>query len=191
MSYEVRRIRPVGRIRVGSGWEKEPGRLASAVAGDQGVVTAVEHDTGVILDEWKGVSVEITEHGVATPTTYDANFIRIHASKQEGHGAASAEGASGNVGRVDTGMARDGEGSRSKEARDHGGGDRTTLAGVVVVGVEGCGGRSLMVIEVDGPACDSTHGAGGWLSVSGMCQLFAFDSVLLCGESEGGEGCSQ
>jgi hypothetical protein len=79
----------------------------------------------------------------------------------------------------------------SKEARDHGGGDRTTLAGVVVVGVEGCGGRSLMVIEVDDPACDSTHGAGGWLSVSGMCQLFAFDSVLLCGESEGGEGCSQ
>ena len=29
------------------------------MAGDQGVVTAVEHDTGVILDEWKGVIVEI------------------------------------------------------------------------------------------------------------------------------------
>jgi len=135
---------------VGSGWEKEPGRLAIALAGDQGVVTAMEHDTGVILDEWKGVSMEIMEHGIATPATYDANFIRIHASKQQGHGAASTEGSSCNVGRVNTGMSRDSEGCRPKEARDHGGGDRATLGCVVVVDVEGCGWHSLMLIELDG-----------------------------------------
>ena len=192
MSYEVRRIRPVGRIRVGSGWErkKETGKLARTVAGDQGVVTALEHDTGVILDEWKGVSMEVTEHGVAAPAADDANFIRIHASQQEGR-ATSAERPCCNVCRINAGMPRNSEGSSPKEAHDHVRGDSTSPPPFIIVDMEGCGWRSLVVIEVDDPSCNGTDGTSRRLAIGRMSQLLPFDPVLLNGKGEGGEGSSQ
>jgi hypothetical protein len=70
-----------------------------------------EHEASIVADERFSVGVEVAEHGVATPASYDTNFIRIDASKEEGHSSASTKRAGGYLFRMDASMPRDGEGS--------------------------------------------------------------------------------
>ena len=64
-----------GRDR--AGWDGKSG-----MARDESVVTTGEHDVGVVLNEWEGVPMEISEHGVAAPTADDANFVRVNATEE-------------------------------------------------------------------------------------------------------------
>ena len=75
---------------------------------DEVVVPPGKHDAGVAPDEWLGVGMEVSEHVVAFPTADDTDFVRVKAtSKQEGHGTAGSERASGNFGWIHSSMAWD------------------------------------------------------------------------------------
>ena len=68
-------------------WEsKRSGGLVWTGSGSlkKGIMPSGEHEASIVADERFSVGVEIAEHGVATPASYDTNFIRIDASKEEG-----------------------------------------------------------------------------------------------------------
>ena len=77
-------------------------------------MTPGEHDTGVMLDEGEGVTVQVTKHGVALPAAEDADLVGINAAEEEGHGSAGAERPCCDVVRVDAGVARDSEGGSAE-----------------------------------------------------------------------------
>ena len=89
---------------------------------DEVIVTSREHNLGIMLDERKGMAIEVPEHGVAAPTAKDPDLVRINASKEEGHGAARSEGPGCNIFRIDPSIARYCECGCMQETGDHGAG---------------------------------------------------------------------
>ena len=81
------------------------------MASDESVVTPSKYDMGVVLDERKCMSMEISKHGVTAPASNDSNFIGVNATEEQSHGSAGPKGSSGNVVRVEASVARNGEGS--------------------------------------------------------------------------------
>ena len=55
--------------------------------------------------------MEVSEHGVAAPATYDPNFNGVNATEEQRHGSAGPKGSSGYIIRIDASMVRDCEGS--------------------------------------------------------------------------------
>ena len=76
---------------------------------DQGVVATGEHDGRVILNEGKSMTVEVSEHGIASPSAKDADAIGVYAAKEKSYGATGAKGVGSNVLRVNTTVTRDTE----------------------------------------------------------------------------------
>ena len=147
-----------------------------------------EHEAGISSDQWFGVGMKIAEHGVATPAPDDTDFVRVKASKEEGHGPACSKGAGSDIGWVDSGVAWYGEGRDAEYARDHGGGDGAFFASLVEVDVERCGRRSIVLLEVGDTSECGTYGARDGMSGGAVGQLFPFDSIFLGGECEASEG---
>ena len=52
------------------------------MARDESVVTPSEHDVRVVLNEWEGVPMEISEYGVDVPSADDSNLVRVNATKK-------------------------------------------------------------------------------------------------------------
>ena len=77
--------------------ESELGGLWVGTMQHETVVTAMEHESGVFLDERNRVTVEVAEHGVAAPAADDADVIGVNAGEEECHGSAGAEGSDCNV----------------------------------------------------------------------------------------------
>lgn len=65
--------------------------------GHQVVVATREHEASVAMDKRFSVGVQVAEHGVTTSAPNYADFVRVKASKEEGHGAAGPKGTSGKV----------------------------------------------------------------------------------------------
>ena len=55
---------------------------------DKRVVATGEHNGGVLLDEWEGMSVKVSEHCVSAPATETTNLVRVDTSEQQHHSAA-------------------------------------------------------------------------------------------------------
>ena len=87
--------------------------------GNEVVVAAMEHDTRVVPNEGKGVTMQVSEHRVAAPATDYADGVRVNATEEKGHGPTGTEGPSCNIGRVDACMAWDGQGSTAEETCNH------------------------------------------------------------------------
>ena len=60
------------------------------------VVSATKHYGGVMLDEWQGMSMEITKYGIAAPPPQNVNIVRVGAADKEVHGTTVAEKMSSN-----------------------------------------------------------------------------------------------
>ena len=73
------------------------GEVGLMPSGYQAVVSAMEHDPGVILDEWKGIGIEVLEHGITLPAAEDLDLVRVNAAEEEGHGTTRAKGLGGKV----------------------------------------------------------------------------------------------
>ena len=131
------------------------------------------------------MGVEVAEHGIALPSTDDADFIRIHTAKEEGHCATGAKRAGCNVVGINPSMTRDGQGSSTQETRDHGAGYRPFSTGIVIIDVERGRGTSIVATKMKDTASDGTNGTSGALTVGSMRHDLAFDSVFLSGEGEG------
>ncbi len=67
------------------------------------------------------MSMEVAKHGVASPSTDDANLVGVFATKEEGHGTTVAEGAGGDVVDGNASVSRDELGGSAEESGDHGG----------------------------------------------------------------------
>ena len=152
------------------------------------VVATVKHDCGIVLYQGHGVGMEITEHGVASPTTYNTDDVRVLAAEEESHGAAASQGPSGDVFGVDAGVSWEGESSNSKEICDQGGGHISLLGGKVEESMEGGRGWGVVLTKMEHSSQDCTHWAAVELSIGGVGQLFTFDTILLVSEREGDEG---
>ena len=50
--------------------------------------------------DWRGLNVEVAEHGIRAPATDEANQIGVDLGAEEGHRPAGAEGPSFDVGGV-------------------------------------------------------------------------------------------
>ena len=81
-------------------------------------MAALEHHRGIVLNERHGVGMEVSEHGVASPTTDDSDDVWILTSEEEGHCAAASEGPGAYVVGIDTGVPWDREGCCPEEAGD-------------------------------------------------------------------------
>ena len=57
------------------------------------------------------MAVHVSEHGVTTPAADDADCVGVAAGEEQGHSATVAQGASGDVRRMDTAVAGNGQGS--------------------------------------------------------------------------------
>jgi hypothetical protein len=44
---------------------------------------SAEHECGIVLNEWHGMTVHMSEHGVAAPAADDLDFVAIAAGKEE------------------------------------------------------------------------------------------------------------
>ena len=150
-----------------------------------------EHEASIVADERFSVGVEIAEHGVATPASYDTNFIRIDASKEESHSSASTKRAGGYLFRMDASVPRYGEGSGAEEASYHGRGDGTTSAVVFVVDMKRSCGWGIMPFEVCNPSEGGTNWAGIGLAIGAVRELLTFYSILLRSEGESAESGSE
>ena len=84
------------------------GEVGLTPSGDQAVVSSMEHDLGVVLDEWKGMGIEVAEHGVTLPAAEDPDLVRIDAPKKKGHGTTRAKGPCGDVVGVNASITRNG-----------------------------------------------------------------------------------
>ena len=154
------------------------------MASDESIVTPSEHDPGIILDEREGVSVEIPKHGVAAPASNDSNFVGVNSPEEQSHGAAGPKGASGDFIGVDASVARNGEGGRSEEGRDHCAGYRAFAAGIIKVNMErGCD-WSMMVFKMSYTPKRGSDRASKRLSIGSVGQLLTFHAILLRGECE-------
>ena len=78
----------------------------------------MEHEKRVMLDERECVSMEVAEHGVASPAADDADFIGVFPTKEKGHRATVAEGTSGDVFDVDSGVTGDEARGSAEEGGD-------------------------------------------------------------------------
>ena len=104
-----------------------------------------KHDTGVATDKWFGMSMEISEHGVAFPTADNTDLVGVKATKQEGHGTAGSERASSDFGWVHSSMAWNSKRGYTENAGDHSGGDSTLCACLIIVDMERCVGRRIVL----------------------------------------------
>ena len=67
-------------------------------------MAAMEHNFGIILDEWKGMGVEVSKHA----SLLQRLRIQIDAAEKKGHGATGAKGLGGNVVWVNASITRNG-----------------------------------------------------------------------------------
>ena len=125
----------------------------------ESIVTAVEHEPGIILDEWNCVAVEISEHRVAFPATNNSNVIGVNAREEEGHGTTGTERACCNVCRIHSSMTGDGERRCAEQAGYHSAGDAAAVSRVGVINVERSSTRSTVKDEVGYLSEHGTNGA--------------------------------
>ena len=148
------RVRPRAARKGGSG-----GKNNKELA-DEVVVAPGEHYAGVPADEWFGMGMEVAEHRVAFPASYDADFIGVEASKEECHSAACTEGTGGDFGGIDSGMAWDRKGGNTEDAGDHGRGDSTFFSCLIEIDVQRSVGRGAVEHEVSDTAECGANRAG-------------------------------
>ena len=89
------------------------------ITSHKAVVAARKHDSGVVVNERKGMSMEIAEHDISLPATDDTNFLWIGATKKERQCAAGSKRASGNILLINVHMPWYGEGCHAEETCDH------------------------------------------------------------------------
>jgi hypothetical protein len=58
------------------------------------VCSVVEHDGGEILHDWLCLHMQVTNHGIAMPSSKDSYQIEVHFTTKERHGTSSAKAAS-------------------------------------------------------------------------------------------------
>ena len=95
------------------------GEVGLTPSGYQAVVSAMEHDPGVMLDEWKYMGIEVLEHGINLPAAKDPDLVRVNAAKEEGHGTTRAKGPGGEVVWVNASITWNGQCSGTQETGYH------------------------------------------------------------------------
>ena len=83
-------LRVVGEKLGGVGWE--------IGAGSECEGAVLEHCGGEMMNERKGLGMEVCEHGVGAPAADQSDDALVAAAAQERHGAAGAEAASVDIG---------------------------------------------------------------------------------------------
>lgn len=104
------------------------------------VVSATKNYGRVMLDEWQGISMEITKYGIAAPPPHNVNIVRVGAADKEGHRTT----ASSNFIGIYTTVAGNGKGRWTQETGDYNGGHVLTTAAPVEGDVQGCVARSVV-----------------------------------------------
>ena len=88
-------------------------RLREVGAREQGVGAMVKHDAAEVPDEGKGLSMQVSEHGVRTPAAHQANGVGVDAAAKESHGAAGPEATGIDIGGGEA-QCEEGAGSRTE-----------------------------------------------------------------------------
>ena len=141
-------------------------------------MSAGEHAGGEVTDEWGGLKVEVSKHGVGAPAADHLDYVWVDASAEERHGAARAERACGDV---VGGEAQGGAEARSGAAECFGDGVGVDGAPTDVgkVGVQG----GLVVGPVEAEVCDAADeggdGAGDGVAAATMGHDLATDPIFL------------
>ena len=79
------------------------------------------------------MEIEVAKHGITPPAAKNLDAVGVNATEEECHGTTRLKGASSNVGRVNTSVAGYGQCSSTEQAGNHGTGDSTLGASLVIV----------------------------------------------------------
>ena len=118
-----------------------------------------------MLDEWQGMSMEVTKRGISSPLPHIANLFRVGATEKESHDPTVAEQASSSFIGIYTAVARNGKGRCTQENGDYNGGHGLTKSAPVQEYVQGCVSTSVVQFYMEDPAHDGAGRAIMYLTV--------------------------
>ena len=99
--------------------------------------SSLEHERGEVAHDRLCLQVQVPEHFVGTPTTEEADNVRIHLRAEQGHSPRGSKAAGADIGRVNAqrSWAKGNDGG-AKCIRNVGGGDAAPNA-IAPIGREG------------------------------------------------------
>lgn len=155
------------------------------LVGGDGVV-GVEHALGEAAHDGFSCKMKVAEHLVRSPAAEEPDDVGVDFGDEEGHGAASSEGAGGHL---FCGEAK----AKAKKAYCHPQMMSDVGWGYTLGGArckedpsQGSMGRGIVRSEMDDTADDGQSRAAVWISTAAKFDDFVWDAILLGREGKGG-----